>query len=387
MTDLLVHFMTRISTDRTIAYAKAAVVTLVMTLSLALFSSGSVIAQTETPDPSEPASTAPAQAAPAQRAQIVPPNPVARPADVTINTPLILEEGAAPLLAGPDPASEPTDLTPAIAAPSAPSDPTFTIVPPDSTANAVPVRFMARLTDDGATLERDLIWTVYSLNDNEVTEDDLALNALGGTLDSALPPGSYVVHVSYGLATLSRPLTIGSQGIVESFTLRAGGISLRGAIAAEDYLPDELVSFQVFADGVDGNEGDTPIIEDVDERTVLVVPAGRYLVVSRYGDENSTVRAQIDVAAGQLTEAVMFHKAAQITLKLVNEPNGEALPGTSWSVLNPGGDVVSEFIGAFPTMVLTEGEYTIIARHDGQVFSRDFAVVAGVDRDEELVAQ
>lgn len=385
MTDLLAHLTPRLSAHAIFATIRAAGAA--SFLALVLLTSNTASAQTETPAQTQPAEAAPAQATPAQRAQIIPPNPIARPADITSNTPLVREDGAAPLLAGPGPDTAPTDLTPVLAAPSAPADPSFTIVPPDSTANAVPVRFMARLTDDGPTLERDVIWTVYSLNDSDVDNDDLALNAQGGTLDSALPPGSYIVHVSYGLATLSRPLTISSQGIVESFTLRAGGMSLRGAISADDYLPDELVSFQVFADGVDGDEGDTAIIRDVDERTVLVVPAGRYLVVSRYGDENSTVRAQIDVEAGQLTEAVMFHNAAQITLKLVNEPNGEALPGTSWSVLNPGGDVVSEFIGAFPTMVLTEGEYTIIARHDGQVFSRDFAVVAGVNRDEELVAQ
>lgn len=384
MTDLLKHPMTRFPAYRAFAFAHAAGTALI--LALALLASDPAAAQTDASTQVAPAQVAPAQVAPAQRAQIVPPNPVARPADITSNTPLVLDEGAAPLLAGPGP-DVATDLTATLAAPTAPENPAFTIVPPDSTADAVPVRFMARLTDDGATLERDLVWTVYSLNDSDVSDEDLALNAQGGTLQSALPPGSYIAHVSYGLATLSRPLTIGSQGIVESFTLRAGGMSLRGAISANDYLPDELVSFEVFADGVDGNEGDTPVIADVDERTVLVLPAGRYTVVSRYGNENSTVRAQIDVEAGQLTEAVMFHQAAQITLKLVNEPNGEALPGTSWSVLNPGGDVVSEFIGAFPTMVLTEGEYTIIARHDGQVFSRDFAVVAGVDRDEELVAQ
>lgn len=382
MTDLLARLTTHFVAFR--AFAISFLACAMLLSALALLGSGPSVAQTEAPAETAPAAVTPA---PAQRAQIVPPNPVARPADITSNSPLIVEDGAAPLLTGPGPDADPTDLTPGVAAPTAPADPSFTIVPPDSTANAVPVRFMARLTDDGATLERDLIWTVYSLNDSDVTSEDLALNAQGGTLESALPPGSYIVHVSYGLATLSRPLTIGLQGIVESFTMRAGGMSLRGAISANDYLPDELVSFEVFADGVDGNEGDTPVIADVDERTVLVVPAGRYTVVSRYGNENSTVRAQIDVEAGQLTEAVMFHQAAQITLKLVNEPNGEALPGTSWSVLNPGGDVVSEFIGAFPTMVLTEGEYTIIARHDGQVFSRDFAVVAGVDRDEELVAQ
>jgi hypothetical protein len=162
-------------------------------------------------------------------------------------------------------------------------------------------------------------------------------------------------------------LTVGPQGLTEVFNLNAGGMALRAAISSNNFLPNEAVSFQIFPETVEDFETARPLARDVDEQAILVVPAGRYTVVSRYGDVNAIVRAQIDVEPGQLTEAVMFHNAAQITLKLVNEPNGEALPNTAWSVLNPGGDIVREFVGAFPTMVLSEGDYTIIARHDGQV--------------------
>lgn len=312
-----------------------------------------------------------------------PPNPVARPAEI-VSTPLQPGQSPAPDPFNPEPGT-PQALDPDAVAPVA--TPSFEVVIPDLDAPGVPVQFTAILNESGPPLQRDLIWTIYALGDDEVDDEDLVLNSQGGTLNADIPPGSYVVHVSYGLATLSRPLTVGPQGLTEVFNLNAGGMALRAAISSDNFLPNEAVSFQVFPESVEDFETARPLARDIDEQAILVVPAGRYTVVSRYGDVNAIVRAQIDVEPGQLTEAVMFHNAAQITLKLVNEPNGEALPNTAWSVLNPGGDIVREFVGAFPTMVLSEGDYTIIARHDGQVFSREFAVVSGVNREEELVAQ
>lgn len=316
-----------------------------------------------------------------------PPNPVPRPAQI---------EQAIPL----DPATltlddpfvdDPFDDGPADTTPDVPTELTtqdgFQIVPPDPNAAGVPIRLSASLNEGGRVLDNDLAWTIYALSDAQVNEEDIVLTSQGGTLDSALPPGSYVVHVSYGMATLTRPITIAASGFQDMFALNAGGIAVRGAIGADDFLPDDLVAFEVYPETTADDVNPQAVVRDVDERAILVVPAGRYTVVSRYGGVNAVVRAEIDVEPGQLTEAVMFHQAAQITLKLVNEPNGEALPNTAWSILNPGGDVIREFVGAFPTMVLSSGDYTIIARHDGQVFSRDFTVVTGVNRDEELVAQ
>ncbi len=46
-------------------------------------------------------------------------------------------------------------------------------------------------------------------------------------------------------------------------------------------------------------------------------------------------------------------------------PGGEALANTSFSVLTPGGDVIRELIGAFPSLVLAEGEYVAIMGPSG----------------------
>ena len=49
--------------------------------------------------------------------------------------------------------------------------------------------------------------------------------------------------------------------------------------------------------------------------------------------------------------------------------------------------MIREAIGAFPSVTLAEGEYVVIARHDGQVHTREFKVESGLDRDIEVVAQ
>ena len=45
-----------------------------------------------------------------------------------------------------------------------------------------------------------------------------------------------------------------------------------------------------------------------------------------------------------------------------------------------------EAIGAFPSVTLAEGEYVLIARHEGKVFTREFKIESGLDRDIEIIA-
>ena len=57
------------------------------------------------------------------------------------------------------------------------------------------------------------------------------------------------------------------------------------------------------------------------------------------------------------------------------------------AVITPGGDVIKESIGAFPKVVLSEGEYRAIAKNEGKVYERPFNVVNGVDGEVEVVAR
>ncbi|HEV1999818.1 MAG TPA: hypothetical protein VGQ97_04975, partial [Xanthobacteraceae bacterium] len=100
-----------------------------------------------------------------------------------------------------------------------------------------------------------------------------------------------------------------------------------------------------------------------------------------------TIQVDVRVEPARLTDATVHHRAAQITLRLVSSPGGEAIANTAWSVLTPGGDTIKESIGAFPSVVLAEGEYVAVARHDGRIYSENFKVQTGRDRDVEILAR
>jgi hypothetical protein len=93
------------------------------------------------------------------------------------------------------------------------------------------------------------------------------------------------------------------------------------------------------------------------------------------------------VQVGKLTDVVVNHHAAVMVLKLVNQRGGEALANTEWTVLTPGGDVIKESTGAFPKVVLAEGEYRAIARNEGRTYEQAFKVTTGLDGEIEVLAK
>ena len=130
-----------------------------------------------------------------------------------------------------------------------------------------------------------------------------------------------------------------------------------------------------------------PIAEQVMTGDVVVVPEGTYYIVSNYGTANSVVRSDIRVQAGKLTDIHGDASRGSGDAQAGQDKGGEALANTAWSVLTPGGDVIKESIGAFPHVVLAEGEYRAIARNEGRVYERDFKVITGVDGDVEVLAR
>ena len=112
--------------------------------------------------------------------------------------------------------------------------------------------------------------------------------------------------------------------------------------------------------------------------------SGTYHIVSTYGSVNAVIRSDIRIEAGKLTEATVEHHAAELTMKLVREAGGEAIADTSWSILSSSGDPVREVVGAFASLVLAEGDYTIIAKNKDRIYQRDFTVVGGRNQDVEV---
>ncbi|MGH6682986.1 MAG: hypothetical protein ACRECA_03510 [Pseudolabrys sp.] len=258
--------------------------------------------------------------------------------------------------------------------------------PPMVPAGQVALALSARFGKDAPEISGGLTWRVYGAKAEPNGTFRLIKEDSSPSPTLVLPAGAYIVHVGFGLATAVKPVTLNGPTVHEDFDLPAGALRLEGKVG-DVRIPAGQVSFDVYK-GSQFEPGDRrPIAEHVMTGNVMVVPEGTYYIVSNYGDANSVVRSDIRVQAGKLTDITVTHRAAAITLKLVAEKGGEALANTAWSVLTPGGDVIKESIGAFPRVILAEGEYRAIARSEGKVFEREFKVVTGVDGDVEVLAQ
>jgi len=243
----------------------------------------------------------------------------------------------------------------------------------------------ARYGKDLPVITSGLVWRVFSDRPDETGAFKLIREDRGATPNIVLPPGSYVVHVAFGLVGAVRAVTLKAETDRESFLLPAGGLRIEGRVGASK-IPQNQISFAIYK-GSQFELGErAPLVPNVAASDVVLLPEGTYYIVSNYGDANSVVRSDIRVQAGKLTDVIVTHRAAVITLKLVSDKGGEALANTAWSVITPGGDVIKESIGAFPRVVLSEGEYRAIAKNEGKVYERPFNVVNGVDGEIEVVA-
>jgi hypothetical protein len=299
------------------------------------------------------------------------------------------------------PASESVQAPPAEPAPAPPSQ-----------ADQATLSLSAILNGGGAPLTAGLRWRVFAAQADPDGSRALIVESSLPQPTLTIPAGDYVVHVGFGLASAAKRVTLTAEVRSERLTLSAGALKIEGTLADAPIDPAKLslaiyvpqnrnpLGKLVYAKGKAGD--------------IIGLPEGSYHIVSTYLDtvgahsavgaaansgksavvappaaipSNSIVNADIRVTSGKRIDVTIKHRCATLTLKLVNKAGAEALANTTFTVLTPGGDVIRELVGAFPSLVLAEGAYVVIARHDSKVYQSTFQVQTGMDHDVEVVAE
>jgi len=262
---------------------------------------------------------------------------------------------------------------------------------PSMSQNLPPISIGQVTLNAGATfagsnepIRSGLVWRIYE-DRGDASQPVIVARSTSPTPSFTLQPGNYIIHVAYGFASASKRISVQRGNLNERLAINAGALQLKGAVGGSPIAPNRL-SFSVYVPEAQNSEGRL-VIADAKANDMIRLPEGTYHVVSTYGDANAIMRSDLKVESGRVTEATLNHRAATVTLKLVASAGGEAFAGTAFSVLTPGGDVIREAIGAFPSVTLAEGEYILIARHDGKVYTREFKVESGLDRDIEVLAR
>ena len=309
----------------------------------------------------------------------------------------------------PAPTSQPAPTPASQPAPPPASQPATASQPQPAQAT---LTLSAILNGAAAPLTGGLRWRIFAAEPDPDGSHPLIVESRLAQPTLTVPAGDYVVHVAFGLASTAKRIKLGPEVRSERLALSAGALKIEGSLADAPIDPSKLslaiyvpqnrnpLGKLVYANGKAGD--------------IIGLPEGAYHIVSTYLDtvgahstvnaaansgksavapppaaipSNSIVNADIKVTSGKRIDVTIKHHCATLTLKLVNKAGAEALANTTFTVLTPGGDVIRELVGAFPALVLAEGEYVVIARHDSKVYQSTFQVQTGMDHDVEVVAE
>ena len=269
------------------------------------------------------------------------------------------------------------------------------------------LQLSAALSGSAAPLTGGLRWRLFAARPDLDGAHPLIVESGEPQPTLTAPAGDYVVHVALGLASAVKRVSLGQEVRAERLTLNAGALRITATLGDAPIDPAKL-SLAIYVP-----QRNNPEAKLVDAKAragdIIGLPEGAYHIVSTFLDTvgvgsiglgksgggaagaptptNSIVAADVKVVAGKLIDVTLRHRCATMTIKLVNAAGAGALANSGFTVLTPGGDLIRELIGAFPSLVLAEGEYVVIARHESKTYQATFQVQSGLDRDVEVIAQ
>jgi hypothetical protein len=248
-----------------------------------------------------------------------------------------------------------------------------------------PVTLVADVTEKGAQITAGLIWRIFDSAPDKNGNLAMVAKSTEASPTVNLPPGNYLVHVAYGEAQASDTLSVRGAPDQKTMILDVGGLRLNAAISGDIPIPPDLLHFDVFTPGASESER-TLVAGKVKPGDILTLNAGIYHVVSHFGDLNATETADLRVQPGQLTDATLYQKAAQISFKLVTQVGGEAIADVDWTVRSKDGKQLFAQSGSYPSIVLEAGDYAVSAKRAGKTYSKEFSVSTGKPEDIAVMA-
>lgn len=249
------------------------------------------------------------------------------------------------------------------------------------------VNLVALLTVDGQRIDQGLVWRVYASTRSPRAHAKLLMTRREPSPTVELEPGEYIVNAAFGRADITRKIVVTPGSISsEKFVLNAGGLKVKVLVDGAE-PPLNTVAYDILSSERDQSDNRVRVLADAKPNVINRLNAGIYRIVSRYGDGNAKVEADVTVEAGKLTEATVSHSAARVTFKLVTRLGGEALPDTQWSVQTQDGQLVIRSVGALPTHILAPGAYSVTAKSHSGVYKRDFTLADGDVAQVEVLMQ
>jgi Ca-activated chloride channel family protein len=195
----------------------------------------------------------------------------------------------------------------------------------------------------------------------------------------SLPAGSYHVLARYGATEVRERITVApGASQLHALVLGAGELAYAATLAGGS-MDRNLVSFRVLRiekDPTGASAGEVAVVSAASG--VLSLPAGRYVVESRYGPINARVRREIEIRPGQRQEISAQHAAGQVELRLVQPGREGALSGVFWELEDEAGRILWTTGDPTPQLVLQAGRYRVRGEHSIGTGAAPLSVTSGM---------
>jgi hypothetical protein len=188
-----------------------------------------------------------------------------------------------PELTSPVPTTPGTGVTLAPDATLVPPPPPTPPSPPQPVPMIAPgqvaLAVTARYGRDAPLISGGVVWRVYAAKPDAAGAYRLVKEDRTISPTFVLPPGSYVVHASLGLASATKAVQLRTETVREVFEIPAGGIRLEGRVG-DVRIPASQIWFDIFSGSQFNTAERRPVAHNVMTGDVVLLPEGTYYIVS-----------------------------------------------------------------------------------------------------------
>lgn len=244
------------------------------------------------------------------------------------------------------------------------------------------------MEEGGTPVAKDVAWDILGEADAEGNRKKVAYSyEAQPTLD--LPAGKYLVQAQVGNASGSTTIEVEAGKLIErSLVLGAGRLKL-SASAAEGQAPiAKDLSWEILGPpDAEGNRKE--VAYSYDAQPTLNLPAGKYVAEIKWGV--ATVRKDVEVAAGKLTEVPVVLNAGTLSLTAhMAEGADPATTDLAWEILSePDAEGNRQSVGysydAEPKFRVAAGKYVISIKRGGVAVTQEVEVSAGKMTSQKVI--
>jgi hypothetical protein len=244
-------------------------------------------------------------------------------------------------------------------------------------------RLRAIMASGGKPITKNLRWDVYHAKKNSDGQRKHITYSREPAARLKLKDGRYYITATHGNASASREVTVRSDQFWGSrFDLNAGRLILTTSFTNKSEALKSEVRWDVYHAEKDEDDKRRHITYSTDWRAKLVLPAGRYFIVSKHG--NAWATREITVTAGKLQRLPFNLNAGRLILSSSLAKSSPPLKSdVRWDVYHAEKDEddkrrhITYATSWRAKFALPAGRYFIVSKHGNAWATREITVTAG----------